>query len=168
MMENNNNNNNNDNNNDINYVISNNGFDDVFIDPTITEDIIKDVKRKNVNIKLVVYDPKGRSFYPVTVKKIRYNVNTHGIMAIHIHYDKWSPNHDTLVTFPSARIQFNNPYLIVIDDDEDYNQNNEDAINNNVLLPPLLDVVAPAPIAAGVNDLAILPEAPLPIWYIFY
>ena len=38
--------NNNDNNN-INYdVISNNWFDDVFINPTIIEDIIKDVKMK--------------------------------------------------------------------------------------------------------------------------
>lgn len=162
--------------------IRNHGFNEVLIDPNITESILKNFlvindKQKSDQQDIFVYHNRTQTFLRSTltrIKKEEINLNDK-ILKLYFRYDNIPNNdnyynnnnnigafmdYDIFIIFPSAQIQLKDPYL--------GRKASRDAVAPPVALaaPVIAPTVALAPpvIAPVVGPVVVAPVATKTIW----
>ena len=144
--------------NNINNIIKKHGFNNIYIDETITKRKIEDAINNRNNTKLFIYNPVHQNFFLCSVIRAMYD-HALNIVGCYFKYDSYlfENYQESFIRYPSARFQLKDVFQIW------YSRKSSAA-------PPMVPVVAGAVVAAPLADLAVdaLPDHAERIWFYYY
>lgn len=153
----------------INNIIKKHGFNNIYIDETITKRKIEDAINNRNNTKLFIYNPVHQKYFLCSVIRAIYD-NALNIVGCYFKYDSYlfENYQESFIRYPSARFQLKDLFQIWYSKKSSATPTMVPVVATSlagaVVAPP------PAVVADPPADLAVdaLPDHAERIWFYYY